>query len=481
MENDETVVPAGNQLGKDFIAAYAALWFFLSRQSRVVTTSVKHDQLKDVLWGEISRFIKTSKHELPIRHTHLHVRRTDKEGNDIPLWELVGQVSNKDEGLLGRHLERGPFNEPTTMAIFDEASGIDTGVHNSTETWAHRKLIIGNTFPCTNFFYSAVKEGDQPRIGAPGFYRKVIRIKAEDSPNVRLGLLQVARGEEPTHEILIPGLKDYATYIKHRHTMSKVMQTISLDAQFYEGASILMYPPEWLNRSAAIAEKLVLEKQSRKARAIGVDTAEGGDSTVWTVVDEYGILEQLSMKTPDTSIIPTITLTLMSKWGVAAENVLFDRGGGGKQHADLMRKQNHFVRTISFGESASPEMRPVVPYLSFMKEVDVSETQMVFKNRRAQMYWLLRQLMDENWNPRGFGIPATLTELRKQLDPVPLLLGDEGQIYLPPKRRLPGSKSTQPTMTELVGCSPDEADSAVLAVFGLLNPRNKTIKVGAIS
>jgi len=40
--NDETYVPAANMMGKDFIAAYAILAFFLTRQPcRIVTTSVK--------------------------------------------------------------------------------------------------------------------------------------------------------------------------------------------------------------------------------------------------------------------------------------------------------------------------------------------------------------------------------------------------------------------------------------------------------
>lgn len=476
-ENDETIVPAGNQLGKDFIAAYCALWFFLSRQSRVVTTSVKHDQLSDVLWGEIRRFLSTSKHELPVRATHLNLRRTNNDGEPLPLWELTGQVSSKNEGLLGRHLRRGPCGEPTTLAIFDEASGIDDGTYTSTETWAHRKLIIGNPFPCANFFFRNVKAGDYARENGKGFYRKIIKIKAADSPNVRLAQAQINAGYEPTNEIVVPGVKSYEDYVKHRLLWDKVLQCIGLDAEFYEGASVLMYPPDWLNRAEDIDRKLP-PITTRKGKAIGVDPAEGGDDSTWTVVDELGILEQLSMKTPDTNLIPNTTIMLMTKWAVIPENVVFDRGGGGKQHADSLRAKGYNVRTIAFGESATPEMKPFYPYESFKKQIDTVETQYVFKNRRAQMYWILRQWIDPSLNERGFGIPADLAELRRQLAPIPLLFDGEGRIELPPKNKR--DKSSTVTMTDLIGCSPDEADSTVLALFGLTFPQKNKFKVGAI-
>ena len=479
MYNDETIVPAGNQLGKDFIAAYCVLWFFLSRQSRVVTTSVKHDQLAGVLWGEIRRFISTSKHALPVRYTHLSLQKTDNDGNVIPLWELIGQVSSKNEGLLGRHLRRGPCNEPTTMAVFDEASGIDDGVYTSTETWAHRKLIIGNPFPCRNFFYNGVKAGDLPRTRGEGYYRKVIKIKAEDSPNVRLAEAQVKAGEEPTNEILVPGVKDYDTYLKHRQVWDVVLQCVGLDAEFYEGASVLMYPPDWLNRAETIDNSLP-SKTSRKARAIGIDPAEGGDSTVWCVVDDFGVLELLSLKTPDTSIIINTTIMLLKKWNVIPENVVFDRGGGGKQHADSLRAKGYKVRTVSFGESANPEMKPVYYYETFSTKVHQEETRQIFRNRRVQMYMLLRRWLDPELNDRGFGISSQLIELRRQLAPIPLMFDGEGQYYLPPKNKR-DPKSSAVTMTDLIGCSPDEADATVLAIYGMTFPYTSSSFVGAVS
>ena len=51
-DNFETYVHAGNKLGKTRISAWTILWFFCTRSpARVVLTSAKEDQLRDVLWA----------------------------------------------------------------------------------------------------------------------------------------------------------------------------------------------------------------------------------------------------------------------------------------------------------------------------------------------------------------------------------------------------------------------------------------------
>src|SRR5690606_6374611 len=60
IQNVETVVPAGNELGKDFVAGFIALYYFIFRDPvTVVTTSVADDHLR-VLWGEIEDFIRSA-------------------------------------------------------------------------------------------------------------------------------------------------------------------------------------------------------------------------------------------------------------------------------------------------------------------------------------------------------------------------------------------------------------------------------------
>jgi hypothetical protein len=299
------------------------------------------------------------------------------------------------------------------------------------------------------------------------YYRKTFRIRAEDSPNVRLGLEQFARGEEPTGEFVVPGVKGYEEYVKQRRLLDEALQSVVLDAEWYKGTGNLLYPPEWLDRAAEKA----LTAVRRGKRFMGVDSAEGGDSTVWVIVDASGVVYLESKKTKDTAEIPAHTMYLMNKQGVRANDVLFDNGGGGKQHTDHLRDLGYGVRSVAFGEKPSPVDRFKRYTRSTTTRIDDAETQYVYKNRRAEMYGILRQLLDPS-NATGFAIPMEYAELRRQLSPIPLWY-DEGRLYLPPKQRKPdaGIQGTNKvTMHDLIGCSPDEADALVLATFALVEP-----------
>jgi hypothetical protein len=193
--NDETVVVAANMMGKDFVSAFVILHFFMTRTPvRVVTTSADYSQLEAVLWGELRRFIQTSR--IPLEHTkggplivnHMHLRklirpddnlpvtygdmsRYDKPVNNKPMkkgWRdrvrlsptqqvcglsyCIGRVAAKGEGMLGHHIADTGDGIPRTLAVFDEASGVTNESFERASTWAYE---------CSNYFRQAVKEGDR--------------------------------------------------------------------------------------------------------------------------------------------------------------------------------------------------------------------------------------------------------------------------------------------------------------------------------
>lgn len=160
--DDECFVVAAHQMGKDFVAGFVALAYFLTAPGpcRVVTTSVKDDHLR-VLWGEIGRFVQTAARPLlakdggPLVVNHRDVRRLLPGGEVCPISYLRGMVSEKGEGMAGHHA-------PYTLLVVDEASGAEDVVYDRADTWAKRKLIFGNAYECQNFFRRAVKGGDLP-------------------------------------------------------------------------------------------------------------------------------------------------------------------------------------------------------------------------------------------------------------------------------------------------------------------------------
>jgi hypothetical protein len=222
------------------------------------------------------------------------------------------------------------------------------------------------------------------------FYRRIIKIKAEDSPNVRAGLLQMRAGVEPTGEMLVPGVLPWHDYVKRRETWDKVKQCIGLDAEFYEGGEVLLFPPGWLNLAEQSA--LGLTMLGRQAQGMGVDPAEGGDNTAFAVIDRLGLMYLLSYKTVDTQQIVNRTIALMRQYNLPADKVCFDRGGGGKQLADQLRARGVFVRTVAFGEPITPDPEP--GRKTVRKRRRDKEEKYPYKNRRAEMYGRLREMID---------------------------------------------------------------------------------------
>lgn len=151
------------------MAAFIALTFFLTRTPcRVVTTSADHAQLESVLWGEIRRFIQTARYPLehekggPLLVNHLHLRKY-VGGQLCGLSYALGRVAQKGEGMLGHHIADVGDGTPRTLFIADEASGVEDVTYERADTWARRKLVIGNAYPGApgcSFFQRSIESGD---------------------------------------------------------------------------------------------------------------------------------------------------------------------------------------------------------------------------------------------------------------------------------------------------------------------------------
>jgi hypothetical protein len=313
--------------------------------------------------------------------------------------------------------------------------------------------------------------------------RKVIKVSATDSPNVLMALAQMARGEQPTNEILLPGVLTWEEYQERLKLWESDPERLSVGllGEFYEGPETKLFPDGWLElahkrHDLILSVSLNGRGSRRQCKGIGCDPAEGGDSSCWTGVDETGILFQESRKTPDTNVIPSHSALLIREHGIDPQRFVFDRGGGGKQHADRMRapvREGGYdlrVRSVAFGEAPHLEPKRGLHLLADRKEL--IEDRYVYVNLRAQMYHEAALLLDPTFPlgerySEGFAIPRSLTKLVEQLRAMPRLIDGEGRYWLPPKNKK-DPKDSRKTLVEIIGHSPDEADSFVLAVHAML-------------
>jgi hypothetical protein len=467
-DDHQTFVHAANEVGKDFIAGIATIWFFASRQpARVVTSSSGETQLKSVLWSEINQRLRTSRVPFPFRINTMEVKRTvDAEGTLDPLSYIIGHVTNVVENFQGHHL---PHDKPRTLYIADEASGIGDPFFDAAESWFHRALVIGNPLNNTNFFYKNCKKGNVEGVkGQKGLHRRVIHIGAEHSPNVRIGKELEAMGVEPPYPSIIPGVVSYEAYLRRKANWDPIKIRTRLEGHFYEGIENLIYPPEWLDACEIEFSNNNPDGYSHQTRqpitSLGIDGGMGRDLTCWTGINRNGIGFQIEKRTPDTTVITDDTEQLINQYQINPRNVVFDAGGGGKQIADELRRRGYNVRSVWFGGAPTPQ-RDVKNIRPEEKE-DADENKFVYKNRRAEMYGILRERIDPSFNETTFGIPEELAKLREELALLPLLYDQEGKMYLPPKSRPEGNKNKNlVVIKEILGRSPDRADSLVLAAF----------------
>lgn len=181
-DNDETYCYAGHQLGKDYVAGFIVLWYFLTHPVvRVVTTSVKDDHLR-VLWGEIGRYIDDVSPDFPLKKehggpllvTHRELRKLvpyvpNSEAPDAKAGKgyyvdkisyVKGMVSERGEGMAGHHAAK-------TLLVVDEASGVDELVVERASSWAKKILVIGNPYGSRDtWFAKACLGGDIPHGSA---------------------------------------------------------------------------------------------------------------------------------------------------------------------------------------------------------------------------------------------------------------------------------------------------------------------------
>lgn len=302
----------------------------------------------------------------------------------------------------------------------------------------------------------------------PKYYRRVIRITAEDSPNVQRALKMKALGLEPDNLMVLEGVLTWEAYLERRAMWDAEEQCVGLDAQFYRGPEQLLFPPAWLQMATQRARQLSFE---RKAIAIGIDPAEGGDKTTMVSVDMLGIIKLKSRKTPDTSDITGEAKAFAIESGInqdEAWRICFDQGGGGKEHADRMIREGWKVRTIAFGAAVNLDPKYGRRLVPEMKELRADRY--VYLNRRAEMYGEAHLLMDPSLNPQLFGIPEEYKNLLFELGKMPKKYDGEGRFYMLPKHsRDSNSSKREKTLTELIGHSPDDADALVLAIHNMLS------------
>jgi len=143
-------VRSGQGVGKTGVEAVALLWFLTCFPfARVVATAPTRQQLHDILWAEVSKWLSKSvllRKILKWTKTRVYVVKQDER------WFAVARTATKPENMQG-------FHEDNMLFICDEASGIADIIMEAilgTLTGDNNKLLMcGNPTKTSGVFYDS--------------------------------------------------------------------------------------------------------------------------------------------------------------------------------------------------------------------------------------------------------------------------------------------------------------------------------------
>lgn len=145
----KVAVKSGQGVGKTALEAGLIIWFLVCRPySKVIATAPTMQQLYDVLWAEISKWLDTSKVKNLLTWTKTKVYMV----GDSERWFATAKTATKPENMQG-------FHEDHMLVVVDEASGVANPIMEAilgTLTGEDNKLLLmGNPNRIDGVFYDA--------------------------------------------------------------------------------------------------------------------------------------------------------------------------------------------------------------------------------------------------------------------------------------------------------------------------------------
>lgn len=198
----KVAIKSGQGVGKTGLEAVALLWFLCCfPYPRIVATAPTKQQLHDVLWSEVSKWMGRSPLLMEIlkwTKTYIYLRDYEKR------WFAVARTATKPENMQG-------FHEDNMLFIVDEASGVADPIMEAilgTLSGVNNKLLLcGNPTRSSGTFFDAfhkdaplykqhtVSSADSPRTNKQSI-ASLIRKYGRDSNVVRVRVF----GEFPEQE-----------------------------------------------------------------------------------------------------------------------------------------------------------------------------------------------------------------------------------------------------------------------------------------
>jgi hypothetical protein len=232
-------IRAGHGVGKTAWQAWTVIHFLVTRPfPKVPCTAPTRQQLMDVLWPEIAKWLMNAPELEPL----LEWQKTRVVMRQYPeRWFATARTSNKPENLSG-------FHEENMLFIVDEASGVDDRIFEVIDgaltTKGSKLIVCGNPTKTSGRFYDAF-HSDRDMY----WTMKVSCLDAKMAS------------------------KDYAERMARKYGIESDVYRVRVAGEFPRGEPDTFIPLEFVEAAAARE----LEMKEDDPLHIGVDCARFGD------------------------------------------------------------------------------------------------------------------------------------------------------------------------------------------------------------
>lgn len=415
-DNSETAVHSCHNVGKSWTAALTCCWWLDVHPpgtAFVVTTAPTGAQVKAILWREIGRMHKAA----------------DLEGRtNLTEWYIGGELvaygrkpsEHEPTAFQGIHAE-------FVLVVLDEACGIPKALWDAASTLTSnsgsRTLAIGNPDDPHSEF---------ARVCKPNSTWHVIHIGAEHTPNWT--------GEVVSERVagsLIA--KDWAMSKAKSWGAKSSLYCSKIEGLFPTDADKGTIPFSWATACR------YLDLPPKGVRAAGLDIGGGGDRTVlrerigpragremvWNIDDPMELCGEVVLKLAEWEIERVVVDIIGIGWGVGG--VLRERSR--RHNRQIPADENsHDAEVVGFNASEN------------------SKQPKRFDNKRAEMYWIGRELSRTKTWDLGEVDDDAIAELTEGEY---LIVDSYGKIRVEPKAKIKARLER----------SPDRSDALLMAYW----------------
>jgi phage terminase large subunit len=438
-ESPRVAVRGGRKVGKDFVLALLAWWFFESYPgARVRFISVTDEQSRDVFWREVKARWRESGRCLacrkrdpngpkPCPHAHPIVEQPAElpaTGVRAPDGrEIVGFTANSAEAAAG---VSGPYQ----LYIVDEASDVPDFIFDA---------ILGNLGGCVVGLLVCLSN---PTRNAGAFYKmfhewsrgyRGVHMSSRRSPNVLAG------------RIVVPGLAtaQWIAEMQDIYGLPSEWITIHVDGDFVRNPEGTVFSIEMID---AAVKRWATTTSAEPVLTIGADIAgasDRSDDSAFAARRGLVVLEVVARRglDPDTGAHVVEILALLAKHRQKGDRVRVVIDREGEQGIKVWRRLQEFL--------ALPENGEAFELVGVRASARAMRDPKTYQSVRDELAASLKA-----WLRDGGALPD-VRELREDLKAYKWIPQVTGRSKLMPK----------PDMRLLLGRSPDRGDAVQLCTW----------------